>query len=695
VLKQCQFLVVMRFEKQCRSKKKVERRHFHLRAAGSVFLLFQFHARHVHPFAAPGKVRIRLENLPTIRPLFRLGATFEEKKQTLGNLDEKDDFFVSNETVSTLAQQTTTLEISISSLDSQNSAAGMQTIEAPTTQSILRFAIPAIGIWICSPLLSMIDTSTVGLICGTAQQAALNPAVAVSDYSARIMSFLYTGTTNVVAVAQETDRGVQHQPETKKALLGALRLSLRVGLGLCIFLLILSTPMLKSLVGNASLNPEVLRAAQKYAYIRALGMPAAAMIGSLQAACLGMRDVKSPLYVTLMAAVVNLVADIILVPRAHPWIGGAAGAAWATILSQYVAVLMYLRWLCTSSSSQREENRVSKTWATIRNKLSTLLNPRRRGIAATRLAAISLPTSINDNKPKLASDDDSLISVAERKPSTKVKPSTSTRGFLKGDLRVQDLWEKRNENDQTSRQYIPYVVPVTTTQMGRCSVYVAMGNVVSSTLGTTTMAANQILTAFFYALIPLADSLSQTAQVMLPRIILATSELKDKPKEKYLILESTLKNFLKAALLCGSVLSGIVACIPFLSSALMTSDPLVSQLVNSVVPIHLLIFSLHGIFCASEGILMAQKDLGYLGKMYALYFVVVPALMMRLKRQGSNNLQLKSIWLVFLGYQLFRISAWVGRVLWLLRKSKVQADAAADDQQEDTLPANTAIELAI
>jgi len=33
----------------------------------------------------------------------------------------------------------------------------------------------------------MIDTSAVGLYSGTAQQAALNPAVAVTDYSARTL----------------------------------------------------------------------------------------------------------------------------------------------------------------------------------------------------------------------------------------------------------------------------------------------------------------------------------------------------------------------------------------------------------------------------------------------------------------------------------------------------------------------------
>jgi hypothetical protein len=56
-----------------------------------------------------------------------------------------------------------------------------------SVERIAKLAIPAVGIWLCSPLLSVIDTSAVGLLSGTLQQAALNPAVAVTDYSARCM----------------------------------------------------------------------------------------------------------------------------------------------------------------------------------------------------------------------------------------------------------------------------------------------------------------------------------------------------------------------------------------------------------------------------------------------------------------------------------------------------------------------------
>jgi hypothetical protein len=56
-------------------------------------------------------------------------------------------------------------------VDGDNQEEDSSSFVVPSVGTILKFAIPAIGIWLCSPLLSMIDTSAVGLLAGTAQQA--------------------------------------------------------------------------------------------------------------------------------------------------------------------------------------------------------------------------------------------------------------------------------------------------------------------------------------------------------------------------------------------------------------------------------------------------------------------------------------------------------------------------------------------
>lgn len=61
----------------------------------------------------------------------------------------------------------------------------------PDVKKVLAFAIPAIGVWMYMPLLSMIDTSCVGKLATTSQLAALNPAIAVINYSAKLLVCLY------------------------------------------------------------------------------------------------------------------------------------------------------------------------------------------------------------------------------------------------------------------------------------------------------------------------------------------------------------------------------------------------------------------------------------------------------------------------------------------------------------------------
>ena len=71
--------------------------------------------------------------------------------------------------------------------DSDDIGTKARAMSTPSVGKILKFAIPAIGVWLCGPLLSLIDTSAVGVFSGTIQQAALNPAVAVTDYAALLI----------------------------------------------------------------------------------------------------------------------------------------------------------------------------------------------------------------------------------------------------------------------------------------------------------------------------------------------------------------------------------------------------------------------------------------------------------------------------------------------------------------------------
>lgn len=120
-------------------------------------------------------------------------------------------------------------------------------LKVPSVRTILNFALPATAIFLCNPFLSMIDTSTVGLLAGTSQQAALNPAVSLTEYSTRLIYFLYTGTTSLMAASKNRD---DEGASSKEGLVGALQLSLLVGATLGSILFLFTGPILRAMIGN-------------------------------------------------------------------------------------------------------------------------------------------------------------------------------------------------------------------------------------------------------------------------------------------------------------------------------------------------------------------------------------------------------------------------------------------------------------
>merc|ERR1719162_2707071 len=237
--------------------------------------------------------------------------------------------------------------------------------------------------------------------------------------------------------------------------------------------------------------------------------------------------------------------------------------------------------------------------------------------------------------------DSKSLDAGNRTNNSGTKSSTdsfSARGFLNNRLSPIDLFKFPDK--QTRTEFSPYLIPVTTTQVGRVSGYVAMSHVVASSLGTVNMAAQQVIVSIFYCLCPIADSLSLTAQSLVPVI----SE-KEPGIKKADSLRKVLVNFLKAGAIFGGAMMAAVSTIPLLSG-FFTCDQAVIGLVNSVVPLLLVFFSVHGFVCGTEGLLLAQKDLSFLGKMYAAFFAIVPFAMLQLKKAALKGtpITLRSVW---------------------------------------------------
>ncbi|KAL2925487.1 Protein DETOXIFICATION 46 chloroplastic [Bienertia sinuspersici] len=214
---------------------------------------------------------------------------------------------------------------------------------------IVKFSGPATGLWICGPLMSLIDTAVIGQ-SSSIELAALGPGTVLCDYVGFVFMFLSIATSNMVAtsLAQKDENQVQHQ----------ISILLFVGLASGLLMFILTkcfgewalTVTVGTLIQDChpficyvsafsfsfcriEERPSV-PAANSYVQIRALAWPAI-LIGSVaQSASLGMKDSMGPLKALLIASSLNGIGDVVLCT----FLGyGITGAAWATTASQVVA----------------------------------------------------------------------------------------------------------------------------------------------------------------------------------------------------------------------------------------------------------------------------------------------------------------------------------------------------------------------
>ncbi|XP_051138556.1 protein DETOXIFICATION 46, chloroplastic-like [Andrographis paniculata] len=214
--------------------------------------------------------------------------------------------------------------ISEAEASSENESLWSQMVE------IAKFSGPAVGLWICGPMMSLIDTAVVGQGSST-ELAALGPGTVLCDNTSYVFMFLSIATSNLVAtsLARQDRNEVQHQ----------ISMLLFIGLA-CGFLMLFCTRLYGQWALTAftgAKNAEIITAANTYVQIRGLAWPAILVGWVAQSASLGMKDSWGPLKALAAASVINGIGDIVLC-RFLDY--GIAGAAWATMVSQVVAAYM-------------------------------------------------------------------------------------------------------------------------------------------------------------------------------------------------------------------------------------------------------------------------------------------------------------------------------------------------------------------
>ena len=189
-------------------------------------------------------------------------------------------------------------------------------------RELVGIALPAFGALVAEPLFLLADSAIIGHL-GTSELAALGAASAVLLNAVLLCVFLSYGTAAIVA---------------RRAGSGDVRAALTEGLqgiwlaaGIGVVLGGVGMPSASLLVALFGVSDQVAADAVTYLRISMLGMPSMLMVLAATGVMRGLKNTRTPLLVTGVAALANALLNILLV---YPVGLGIAGSAWGTVLAQ-------------------------------------------------------------------------------------------------------------------------------------------------------------------------------------------------------------------------------------------------------------------------------------------------------------------------------------------------------------------------
>lgn len=183
------------------------------------------------------------------------------------------------------------------------------------------------------PLLGMVDTAVVGHLPEPHHLGAVAVGATIFSMIFWGFGFLRMGTTGFVAQA--------HGEEDPQRMARLLAQATFLAVGLALLVMTLQVPIIRLALLLIDPPTAVAAEAQIYFHIRIWAAPATLVTYALVGWFLGAQDARSPLVIMLTANVVNMVLDLVFVVGLDL---GVAGVAWASLIGEYLAVVVGL-WL--------------------------------------------------------------------------------------------------------------------------------------------------------------------------------------------------------------------------------------------------------------------------------------------------------------------------------------------------------------
>lgn len=211
--------------------------------------------------------------------------------------------------------------------------------QGSVAKQLILFSLPFLASNLLQALYNMADMLIVGRFCGMVGTSAVGIGGQVTILVINLISGLAVGGTVMIAQFM----GAGRQERVKQTIGTMFTLYAIAGVVMTVVMLLLCKPVLNALSTPAESYAE----AQRYLTICMAGTIFVFGYNGVSAVLRGMGDSRHPLIFVLIAAIINVVLDILLV--APPLNMGAAGAAIATITAQAISFIVSVIFLRRSS----------------------------------------------------------------------------------------------------------------------------------------------------------------------------------------------------------------------------------------------------------------------------------------------------------------------------------------------------------
>ena len=256
--------------------------------------------------------------------------------------------------------------------------------EGSIPRLLITFAIPLLIGNLFQQLYNTVDSIVVGNFVGKSALAAVGCTGPVINAFVSVFIGLSTGSTVVIAQyfgAKDRDRLSQ-----------AVHTTILVTLVTCVILTaagVLATPLMLRLMQTPE---DVLPQAAEYLRIFFWGITGVHLYNSCAGILRAVGDSTRPLYLLIFCTMTNTVLDVLFTGILGM---GIAGAAWATVISQFLSAILVLRLLLRTDAAYRVELKQLRFDLPILGKILLIGIPSALQMGITSLSNVFVQSYVN------------------------------------------------------------------------------------------------------------------------------------------------------------------------------------------------------------------------------------------------------------------------------------------------------------